>query len=439
MNLRVVASILAAVTLLALSGCVFRDVARQQAKLDALCVISGTVETPGEGDPPVVVLLVRTDGKGLDTPEHVRLADHFVREGSGHWAFYTGPGTYAIKAFEDRNRDLVYQPGEPFLGMTPSAVVDCQPGSRFTDLSLVIPENGRPSFEGELDIAALQARTPDDQLQLSLGMLTAVGDLASLDEARFAEDIGRNGLWRPFDFILDAGPGVYVLQPYDPHKVPVLYIHGAGGTPRDFRFLIESLDRTKFQPWVYYYPTGVRLDAAAAHLDQTMLKLSRRWAFPKLIVVAHSMGGLVARAFVLRHDASRGADIPLLVTISTPWEGHTAAQMGVDRAPAVVRSWFDMAPGSPFLTQLFYTDRDGERIRRTLPAGVAYHLVLSFRRNSASFGPSDDQVITVASQLRPEAQEEAVRLYGFDETHRSVLTSEAVASQINALLKAATP
>jgi hypothetical protein len=40
----------------------------------------------------------------------------------------------------------------------------------------------------------------------------------------------------------------------------------------------------------------------------------------------------------------------------------------------------------------------------------------------------------VASQLRPEAQEEAQTLRGFDETHVGILASPAVATYLNGIL-----
>jgi PGAP1-like protein. len=434
MSLRLAVSVLAIFATLVTSGCVFREVSRQQTRLDALCVISGTVEVPDRDDPPVVVLLVRMPDTGPLSPDNVALVDHYVRQGDGRWQFLTGPGTYGLAAFEDRSRTLIYQPGEPFLRIDQDAPVDCAAEGRVENIALVIPEGGRPRVDGEIDVHAIQVRTPDEQLQLSLGMLTATGEVTSLDDPRFAEQIGRDGLWRPFDFLVEARAGVYLLEDYTPDKTPVLYVHGASGTPRNFASMIEKLDRRAFQPWVYYYPSGVRLDSVAQHLDQTMKKLHHRFGFDRVIVIAHSMGGLVARGFVFHHAESRGAEIPLFVTLATPWNGHAAAQIGVDRAPAVVRSWLDMAPGSPFLTDLFQVERDGGAERRSLPDGVDYRLIFAFRRNSASFGVSSDQVVSVASQMRWEAQEDARRVYGFDETHAGILVSEPVAALVNDLL-----
>ncbi len=247
-----------------------------------------------------------------------------------------------------------------------------------------------------------------------------------------------SGLWAPFDFVLNFHPGVYFLQSYDPDKVPVLFVHGISGTPLNFRFLIERLDANKFQPWVYYYPSGGSLSLIAGHLSQTMEKLRLRYGFKRFFVVAHSMGGLVARGFILRHmDSGQRSEIPLFVTIATPWGGHKSAELGVKYAPAVVRSWYDMAPDSRFLREIFYKDPDTLEKRRSLPQSITHHLIFGFNRNSRSFGASDDQVVTVASELRFEAQREAYRVYGFDLSHNGILAAPEVATLVNEILAGA--
>jgi len=41
----------------------------------------------------------------------------------------------------------------------------------------------------------------------------------------------------------------------------VLFVHGINGTPRDFKAIIQGLDRKSFQPWVLDYPSGLDLRA----------------------------------------------------------------------------------------------------------------------------------------------------------------------------------
>jgi len=237
--------------------------------------------------------------------------------------------------------------------------------------------------------------------------------------------VAEDGLWRPFDFLFKGRPGVYFLQPYDSSKMPALFVHGINGSPANFRFLIEHLDRQRFQPWVYYYPSGASLPNVADHLAQTMRKLQVQHDFRSFVVVAHSMGGLVSRGFIQRYRRGGDADIPLFVSIATPWDGRKAAATGVKRAPAVVRVWVDMSPGIEYLQSIFSGD-----------LGVPHYVFFTFRRDGMAFGEASDGAVTLASQLRAEAQQRALRVEGLNETHVGVLESEEMSERLNALLAA---
>lgn len=413
----------------ALGACGILDVGKQQEKIDATCRLSGRVDAERIGDAPLIVVLARKVGEDPQRPESWQVADHFVLERPGLFGFAASAGTYGVAAFQDLNHDLKLQPDEPYLRIDRQGLITCQAGERRTDLVLRIPAKGRSRLKETLDIASLQVRSFNEQLDVSLAQVTAIGEIANLSDPRFDESIAEDGLWRPFDFLFKGHPGVYFLGAYDSTKVPVLFVHGINGTPQNFRTLIERMDRTRFQPWVYYYPSGAHLPQVADHLTQTMRKLQVQYGFKSFVVVAHSMGGLVSRGFVQRHAVGpQAASIPLLVTISTPWGGHKGAQLGVDTAPVVVRVWEDMAPGSAYQRSLYSTP---------LPAATKHHLVFTFNRKSASFGESDDQVVTVASQLLPQAQRDAAQLHGFDENHTSVLRNPQVALLVNQLLAGA--
>jgi pimeloyl-ACP methyl ester carboxylesterase len=416
-----------------LPGCVFQDVRSQQAKLEMFCKIDGSVTTEHDHPGHVLVGLIRHTGGALDDLHNWNLADHFVLESPGRWMFRAPQGTYGFAAFIDSNSDGVYQPGEPFLGINQSQLVTCDRGHPTLDVALVIPTQGRSRLPGELNIMEFQARSAGAQFQQSFAEATAYGVMAPLDDPRFGETNAANSLWRPYDFIFDVGPGVYFLEPYDADKTPVLFVHGINGTPRNFRILIEHLDRGKFQPWFYYYPSGVPLSSLADHLDQTMKKLQLQHGFTQFHVIAHSMGGLLSRGFLLRNQTGRSrARIPLYITISTPWGGHKSAQAGVDYAPAVVYVWNDIAPQSAYLTDLFFNNHDGAPVHRPLPAGVQHHLLFGYKHRGS--GECSDETVTLASQLYSGAQADASRLYGFDETHMSILDSGETSRLVNRLL-----
>ena len=409
---------------LAASGCVFQDVREQQEGIDAYCVLSGTLAAASEVQGPFVVSLARASAAGSVAPWQG--IDHFVLEGAGRWGFVAPAGAYRIAAFEDVNRDFQYGAGEPFIAPEQTSAIKCPVGGRLTDLALRMPERSEGRLDATLDLSTLTPRDSESQVNATLGQLTEAGRLTTLADPRFSDDTARSGLWRPFDFLMEGYAGVYFLGPHDPRKTPVLFVHGINGTPASFSYLIENLDRTRFEPWIYYYPSGAHLAALAGRLDQTVAKLQLRYGVKRLAVVAHSMGGLVARGFVQRRVQVEHADeILVLVTISTPWAGHAAAELGVKTAPAVVRVWEDLAPGSDYLRNLYAT------VSATEPP---HHLLFTFERKSTSFGPSDDQGVTVASQLAPSAQRNAARIYGFDDSHMSVLRDPEAAALVNRLL-----
>ena len=172
------------------------------------------------------------------------------------------------------------------------------------------------------------------------------------------------------------------LDAFDPAKTPVHFVHGAAGSPQDWRHAMERIDRRRYQPWFYVYPSGMRLDNAADALDKGIHYLHQRYRFERLDVVAHSMGGLVSRRFILNHLERPGAvRIPTFITFSSPWGGHEAAAMGVRRAPEVVPSWRDMSAGSAFLEELY---------KKNLKGRVNHHLFYSHRASRSMILPEEN-------------------------------------------------
>ena len=145
------------------------------------------------------------------------------------------------------------------------------------------------------------------------------------------------------------------------------------------------------------------------------------------------MGGLVTRDFLLRDWEANGTDVvKTYVTISSPFGGMPSAGEGIAKSPVVLRNWYGLAPDSPFLTGLFWKDA-AKKGRRRLPAHIAYHMLFGFQGGGPD-GGSGDGVVPLASELRPEAQEEARTMRGYDESHTSILRSAAVADRLNAIL-----
>ena len=203
-------------------------------------------------------------------------------------------------------------------------------------------------------------------------------------------------------------------------------IHGALGTPRGWKALIDHLDRTRYQPWIFYYPSGLPLDKTGKWLNLMIDSLKRSYGFKELFVIAHSMGGLVARSFIIRnYQEDRQQYIKLFISISTPWNGHRMAAEGVKHAPTVVPSWYDMEPESEFIQSIF---------KEELPDFLKYYLLFSYKGDCSLFLANNDGTVELASELDIRAQSEAEKVFGYDEDHGSILTSEKVITQVNQLL-----
>lgn len=406
-------------------------VSEQQAMLDTRAVLGGTVRTDGwAANGPLVV------GVAARGPEGFRLVDHFVSEGGGAWVIALEPGTYWVVAFEDANGNGHYD-DEPAWAPAESEPVTVATGQHRLDLQLVIPRDGR-FRQKSFSIEEVELRGREQQQSYSLFAMSRAGEVVTLDDPRFADDVASSGMWRPYDFLLQAHPGIYFLEPYDPSRLPVLFVHGIGGTPTNFRGIVESLDRSRYQAWVAYYPSGGSLDGISLWMSQMFSRLRTKHRFERAAVVAHSMGGLVARAFVLRDFETTGKPtIRTFVTIASPLGGMASAGAGVERSPIVIRSWYGLAPGSPFLDGLFWSDLPSRTARRSVPAHVDYHLLFAYRGGAGS--EAGDGVVALSSQLRPEAQQEARSIRGYDETHTSILEAPAVAARLDEILSGHAP
>jgi pimeloyl-ACP methyl ester carboxylesterase len=108
--------------------------------------------------------------------------------------------------------------------------------------------------------------------------------------------------------------GVYLIHPYDPNKIPILFIHGLLGSPLSWQNLTNDLCSDPkilehYQPWFFLYPTGQPMLESAAQLREDLQATQRLFdpsgsaiASHHVVVVAHSMGGLLAHTLVSDSD-----------------------------------------------------------------------------------------------------------------------------------------
>jgi len=139
------------------------------------------------------------------------------------------------------------------------------------------------------------------------------------------------------------------------------------------------------------------------------------------------MGGLVARAALMKYKAKRTRDyVALLVTISTPYGGVESAKIAADTSPFIAPSWKDVAAGSEFLKEI-----KGE----PMPEHVKFYLFFGYGGND--IGESSDGAIPVRSQLDLSVQSMAQKVFGFNENHVNILKSKQMIETYLSILEEA--
>jgi hypothetical protein len=168
-------------------------------------------------------------------------------------------------------------------------------------------------------------------------------------------------------------PHLEMLEPHQPGRIPVVFIHGLASDEGTWFDMINELRawpefHRRFEPWVFHYPTGAAFLQSSAELREQLTAAVRQCdpqgtdpAMRNLVLVGHSMGGLHAKLQVvdpgdrvwqavakvpfdqirlrteLRRQVARAyffKPLPFvnrIVCIATPHQGSVIASLGLGR------------------------------------------------------------------------------------------------------------
>lgn len=146
-----------------------------------------------------------------------------------------------------------------------------------------------------------------------------------------------------------AAPKLIFLEPYQPGKIPLVFVHGLLSDPMTWAELYESIKidpelRDRYQFWAFQYPTGAvflrsaanlrrELDAAVACADPE----GSDPALSQMVLVGHSMGGLLAKLQV-----TSSGDLLWRSFANRPLESLQASPLVYDRLQEMF--FFDPSP-----------------------------------------------------------------------------------------------
>lgn len=153
-------------------------------------------------------------------------------------------------------------------------------------------------------LAARDLQIADRLVPMQSDLSTALAHF--LDSKKFKEkDQATLGLLNPRK--TQELRGIFMLEPFDPNRIPVLMVHGLWSSPSTWMPMFNDLRsfpelRKNYQFWFYQYPTGQPFWLSATqfradlHKLRTELDPDHRYpALDQAVLVGHSMGGLVSR------------------------------------------------------------------------------------------------------------------------------------------------
>ena len=94
--------------------------------------------------------------------------------------------------------------------------------------------------------------------------------------------------------------GLLMLQPYDPTRIPVVFVHGLLSSAYVWRNVVNSLTanpdiRRRYQFWAFSYSTGNPIVYSAFLLRDDLRYVQQQYGLTELILIGHSMGGILSR------------------------------------------------------------------------------------------------------------------------------------------------
>ena len=243
----------------------------------------------------------------------------------GQWDSLVPAAEVRIKRLQNRS----IQPGwgVPYVAYFPknAGFLKAQPG--IPKAGMCLPVTALVKFRGNTATLCFFNTLKTDTVVLSNQNLPLAADysagIAVLLSHSKNRSIDLGALFFTRQRVSDIG--LFQLEPYDPSKIPIVFVHGLLSRPEAWThavngLLADSRIRKSYQFWLYLYPTGLPVWRSAAALRDELDRFDARFSTIKpnanlnrTILIGHSMGGLIC-SMMIREGGdklwSQFSDIP---------------------------------------------------------------------------------------------------------------------------------
>jgi pimeloyl-ACP methyl ester carboxylesterase len=209
-------------------------------------------------------------------------------------------GTYDSPTLS--NRHVACGVGLPYVVLSTNS-----PRHRFTDsaqpFAATVVVSPAATFGGAFALQffdPMRLNTTDLGFPLARDLTAPIAYAASQESDAWLEDFLRPGGNDSFD-------GLHLREPFQPGKIPVVFVHGLAADPLTWAQLENDLRAepaifNRFQFGFFRYDTGDPFLSSAARLRQQLAELRQTYDplrcdpnLSKMVLVGHSMGGLVSK------------------------------------------------------------------------------------------------------------------------------------------------
>jgi triacylglycerol esterase/lipase EstA (alpha/beta hydrolase family) len=117
-----------------------------------------------------------------------------------------------------------------------------------------------------------------------------------------------------FSFLSGRGAdtgGLFMLHPYHPGLIPVVFVHGTASSPARWAEMVNELladpeIASRYQFWVFLYNSGNPIALSAMKLRESLVAVEKAVdrdgsdpAMQQMVIVGHSQGGLLTKTTVV--------------------------------------------------------------------------------------------------------------------------------------------
>jgi len=303
---------------------------------------------------------------------------------------------FDIHGFTVRNRTPGM--GLPLIALTPKSA-EAPNGGALPVTAFLRVRGGVKDLAGGSDSAALELYSAYDDTEVKVNGRTVPLETDSTAPLAYRLDnplIWSLGLKRFLTAGTISNPMI-LIQPYEPGRIPVVFVHGTASSPVWWAEMLNTLRadpviRKQYQFWFYQYNSNNMITASAAKLRETLSGMAAQLdpegkdpALRQMVVIGHSQGGLLTKMTVVatgdvlwKSISDEGID---QLDASPEVKDQARRMMFFEPLPFVTRVVFISTPhrGS-FLTKHWVRNL----VRRivTLPLDLVFHQADIFTRIS---------------------------------------------------------